>query len=93
MKYKEYLEAKGLPDTEESKNKYFEEYGNQLHKFIYRDFLERVKLILKDKYDIFLQKRRELGEHDLKVLNILGDLSIILCLITKSPVEYLQDFI
>jgi len=72
MKYKEYLEAKGLPDTEESKNKYFEEYGNQLHKFIYRDFLERVKLILKDKYDIFLQKRRELGEHDLKVLNILG---------------------
>jgi hypothetical protein len=38
MKYKEYLEAKGLPDTEESKNKYFEEYGNQLHKFIYRDF-------------------------------------------------------
>jgi len=72
MKYKEYLEAKGLPDTEESKNKYFEEYGNQLHKFIYRDFLERVKLILKDKYDIFLQKRRELGERDLKVLNILG---------------------
>ena len=72
MKYKEYLEAKGLPDTEESKAKYFEELGPQLHKFIYRDFLERAKGILKDKYDIFLQKRRELGEHDLKVLNILG---------------------
>lgn len=69
MKYKEFLEFKNLPDTEESKAKYFEEYSNQLPKFIYRDFLERVKSLLKDKYDIFLQKRRELGTHDLKALN------------------------
>ncbi len=72
MKYKDFLASKNLPDTEESKSKYLEEFGLQLHKLIYRDFLEKVKQALQDKYDIFLQKRRELGEHDLKVLNMLG---------------------
>jgi len=60
MKYKEYLEAKGLPDTEESKNKYFEEYGNQLHKFIYRDFFREGKLILKISMTYFYRKEENL---------------------------------
>jgi hypothetical protein len=48
-----------------------------------------------------LRRLEKCWEHTKTLLDVrmdkkefdVGDLSIILCLITKSPVEYLQDFI
>lgn len=72
MKYKDFLKERNLQDSKESVKLYHETFGQNVTRFIYNEFLEKVKQkVGEERFSLFLIKKAELKRHDLEVLHIL----------------------